>query len=435
MKKCASCTKDLPDAALHCVFCGAKQGAAPAVQPGLAKTSFGYSANDVMNQLGNQPPQQPQGGYQPPSSGLASPAAANAATIMVAPGGGPQGFNQPQGGYTPPAPAPAPSYGQPQGGYGGAPQGGGYQPPQQQPYSPPGGYGGGGMGIHSPPQPTPSPLPVAAAPPYLASNTAARAGRPIEPWKDSLKFLMLVWGAVALVTFAVPVSIDPLGFNWDMIIDGPGVMKIPFLMWAAVGLVALAVAAIPMDTLPRGIIAAVLGLAGLLVPTFAIVGMPPWQALLPLVGMLTLVPGLLVRHEYTESLVARILVTIGVVATLLPLLIPIGGQIPLVSVFKGLIEAPGEAKVGPILQIAQVVLVVTALLAWMPGPATGGAKVIAWAMILFPVLEFAIELLLGGNIGDVVSKRPGMLVQWAPQTVYMVLTGYGLATVIGKQLE
>ena len=31
MKKCASCTKDLPDAALHCVFCGAKQPPAPAV--------------------------------------------------------------------------------------------------------------------------------------------------------------------------------------------------------------------------------------------------------------------------------------------------------------------------------------------------------------------------------------------------------------------
>jgi hypothetical protein len=238
-----------------------------------------------------------------------------------------------------------------------------------------------------------------------------------------------------LASFATPVSVDPKGFNWDMIIDGPGVMKIPALLWAAVGLVALAVAAIPMDSLPRGIIAAVLGLAGIFVPIFAIIGMPPWQGLLPIVGLLMLVPGLLVRHEYTESLVARILVTVGVIATLLPFLIPVGGQIPLVSIFKGLIDAPGEAKVGPILQIVQIVIVVTALLAWMPGPATGGAKVIAWAMILFPVVAFVVAFLLRGHIGDVVSKRPGMLVQWAPQTVYMVLTGYGLATVIGKHLE
>ena len=28
MKNCPSCSKELPDAALHCVFCGAKQGPA-----------------------------------------------------------------------------------------------------------------------------------------------------------------------------------------------------------------------------------------------------------------------------------------------------------------------------------------------------------------------------------------------------------------------
>ena len=55
MKKCASCTKDLPEAALHCVFCGAKQPPAPAVQPGLAKTAFGYS-NEMMEQLKSQAP-------------------------------------------------------------------------------------------------------------------------------------------------------------------------------------------------------------------------------------------------------------------------------------------------------------------------------------------------------------------------------------------
>ena len=64
VKKCSNCSKDLPEAALHCVFCGAKQAAAPAVQPGVAKTAFGYSANEVMAQLGQQQPQ--QGGYQPP---------------------------------------------------------------------------------------------------------------------------------------------------------------------------------------------------------------------------------------------------------------------------------------------------------------------------------------------------------------------------------
>src|SRR5690606_34987091 len=107
-----------------------------------------------------------------------------------------------------------------------------------------------------------------------------------------------------------------------------------------------------------------------------------WQVLLPLVGMLALVPGLLVRNEYTESLVARILVTIGVVCTLLPLVIPTGGEIPLVGMFKGLIEAPGEGKVRFIVDIAVLVVVVMTLLVWMPGPATAGGKVFAWVLIL-----------------------------------------------------
>ena len=52
MKKCASCTKDLPDAALHCVFCGAKQAPAPAAQPAMAKTVMGsYSASDMIAAL------------------------------------------------------------------------------------------------------------------------------------------------------------------------------------------------------------------------------------------------------------------------------------------------------------------------------------------------------------------------------------------------
>ena len=100
MKKCASCTKDLPEAALHCVFCGAKQPPAPAVQPGLAKTAFGYS-NEMMAQL-RQPPttaQSPAPPMPPPAPPLrpsaqvmprANPssqpppvAAANAATLFI----------------------------------------------------------------------------------------------------------------------------------------------------------------------------------------------------------------------------------------------------------------------------------------------------------------------------------------------------------------
>src|SRR5947207_10707473 len=75
LKKCASCTKDLPDAALHCVFCGAKQPPAPAVAGSVAKTVMGHSSNEVIEALKAQAARNP------------APAAAP---------------------YTPPAPAPAP---------------------------------------------------------------------------------------------------------------------------------------------------------------------------------------------------------------------------------------------------------------------------------------------------------------------------------------
>jgi hypothetical protein len=413
VKKCASCTKDLPEAALHCVFCGAKQAPAPAVQPGPAKTAFGYSANEVMDQLNRprsgsqnppmqQPPAQQPTVVQPP---YPQPNAANAAT-MFAPGPPPQ-QQQP---YAPTAPAYA------------ATQAVGTAP-------------SAGMGIHSPQQLTPQPLPT-APPPYLASQTAARAGHPIEPWKDALRIVMFVWGALTLCAFVTPMSINPLTFHWDGIIHASGTDKLPSLIIAAVGLLAVVIAGIPMAALPRGILAAVLGLAGIFVPQL-LHGAPHWQEVLGLVAILALVPGLLARNEYTESLFARILVTLGVICLLLPLLLPDHGEVPLVQMFKGLLDAPGKAKIGPALELGLIVIAVMSLLAWMPGPATGGAKVFAWLLILWPTLISQVTMLLvQGHLGDVIKESPfRATMAWAPAAAYMALVGYGLATTFGKQLE
>ena len=448
VKKCSNCSKDLPEAALHCVFCGAKQAAAPAVQPGLAKTAFGYSANEVMQQLGNQPPgggyqrpqggsqpppaaapyQPPGGGFQPPQGGLAQPQHnANAATIMVGPGGPPPAA----GGYQPPNAAPyggGQPYGQPQG-YG---AGGGYQQPQ-------GGYGGApmggqGMGVHSPQVMTPQPLP-AAAPPYLASRTASRAGRPIEPWKDALPLQMFIWGGVALAAFATPLMFDPkIRFNWDNIADAPGKAKIPFLIWGAVGLLSIVFGAIPLQTIGRGLVAMLMGLAGIVVP-LVLAGHfgDRWQEVLTLIGAMCLIPGLFVRHEYTESIVGRMLVTIGVLLSLVRYLVPEHGEIPLVGLFKALINAGSHMEM-VIVPLAYLVLLVMCLLVWMPGPATAGAKIFAWLLIVFPIV--AVVMFTLEDLDKMLPKAPGQfLAMWVPEVVYSVLLGYGGATVIGKQLE
>jgi hypothetical protein len=378
-----------------------------------------------------QPPVQ-----QPPMPAPQPVNAAAAAKTMFAPGP-PPALPQQQPQYQ------AQPYQQPQA-YNPQAYGSGGMSPQQAPMVPMApphaatqatGPAGAGMGIHSPQQLTPQPLPT-APPPYLASQTAQRAGRPIEPWKDSLKIQMFIWGALTLVAFVTPLATSPMAFNWDAIIHAEGTAKIGPLLLGAIGILAIALAVIPMAPAPRGVLAAVLGLAGIFVPIF-LHGMPPWQVLIGLVATLALVPGLLARNEYVESLFTRILVTIGVVCVLLPLVIPEHGEVPLVAMFKALMDAPGKAKIGPALELGLVVIAVMSLLAWMPGPATGGGKAFAWLLILWPTLiTQLVMLLVQGHIGDVVKESPfSATMAWAPAAAYFVLVGYGLATVFGKQLE
>jgi hypothetical protein len=437
----------LPEAALHCVFCGAKQPPAPAVQPGLAKTAFGYS-NEMMEQLKSQAPPSsgpgpyvppsPQPAYQPPQpprhppssppygGGLAPSTNANAATMFVQ--GGPP--NAPQRQHPPSQPPqnqaafmqtavspPQPQYPQ-------------YPQPVPQPMAPP--MNMQGMGVQGP-QGAYGAQPIAPAP-YLGAARMHNANAPIEPWKDALPMMMIAWGIATLVAFAVPLSIHPLVFNWDMIIHGEGAQKLPMLVTAALGLLGVVIGAIPMAVMPRGILAALLGISSVLVPFVAMGVMPPWQALVPMIGVALIIPGQLMRNEYVESTLSRVLVTIGVVAVLLPLVVPDHGEIPLVALLKGVIN--GHVDSATIILLATIVFVVVNLLVWLPGPATAGGKVFAWIWILAPFIVTAVAM--GENashIPDILKETPGALVQWVPMTTAAAFIGYGLATVFGKQLE
>ena len=265
---------------------------------------------------------------------------------------------------------------------------------------------------------------------------------------------MFIWGGVLLVAFATPLLVNPkLVFYWDMIANEAGVAKLPPLIMAAVGLLSIAIAAIPMSPAPRGMIAAVLGLSGVLVPMF-LAGAPPWQSILPVAGLIILIPSLLVRNEYRDSTLPRILVTIGVITTLAPLLIPQHGSLPLVELFKAAIDAPGSAKLLILVILAQIAIVILSLLAWMPSPASGGAKLFAWMIMLAPVavmvsifvvmgmLEhlpdapgFGLAWVYGGPGSALGAKGAAMPAGFGFGVAYAVLIGYGIATVIGKKLE
>jgi hypothetical protein len=296
-----------------------------------------------------------------------------------------------------------------------------------------------------PPPPQPQPpimqIPAAQPPPYHTSPTATRSSQPIEPWRDSLRLMMFLWGVALLAAFAAPLSTSPLRFNWTLILDGAGTARLPPLLLAAIGFLSVVLAAIPMPAVARGGIAALLGLAGIAVP-IVLTGLPAWQLLLPMLGALLLVPSLLVRNEYRDAMVPRILVTLGAIGILLPALLPQNGAIPLVSTFKDLIDQPGTAKIPQALSVGLIFIVVMSLLAWLPAPVTGAAKLWAWLLILWAFITHVTLLVVGGHLGDVVVSTPNAtVIAWVAGegmvlgSAYLVLVGYGLASVVGKQLE
>jgi hypothetical protein len=253
---------------------------------------------------------------------------------------------------------------------------------------------------------------------------------------------MFLGGVALLAAFAVPLQTSPaLHFHWNTILDGQGMTRLPPLLLGAIGLLSIVLAFLPMPVAPRGLIAALLGLAGIAVP-IALIGVPPWQALAPLIGIVLLVPGLLVRNEYRDALVARLFVTLGVIGILLPFLVPQHDAIPLVSVFKRLIDLPGSQKIEPALDLCLITVVVMSLLAWLPAPVTGGAKVWAWLLILWALFVHVIHVVLAGHLGAAISGAPNQtILAWVAGgavgigSAYLVIIGYGMASVIGKQLE
>ena len=464
MKKCASCTKDLPDAALHCVFCGAKQPPAPASQPAMARTVMGYG-NDELDKLReqatlanaarkstpsvppvnlqvatgfdatapapaitsprahnpSQPP--PVSGYAP--GALAPVAGVNAATMFAdgpPPGAAPRAHSPSQ---VPAAPSVKPSAGAYNIGT-----------PQPSPYAP--------SSPAYPAQVPATPATQVLPPPYLAPGAAARTLRPVEPWKNALRTQMFLWGALLLIAFAVPLTLEPLTGNWDTVLHGAGSAKLLPLILAAVGFLAIVVGSIPMEPGARGMIALLLGLAGIAVPiALAVVNAPEgvnaadWHRLVPLVGILLLVPGLLIRAHYRDSIAPRIMVTLGALAVLVPYVVPVGGNVPLVGAIQATFS--GEVGLASVLDFAlyafPVVLCVLSLLVWLPAPATGGASLIAWLFILFPLITHAAMLFLHGDPSQITATPNAALVGWVDGSGYLAIFSYGLASVVGKQLE
>lgn len=546
MKKCVQCTKDLPDAALHCVFCGSKQPAQAPPQE-LARTVMGYSANQVRDQLAAQgaaaatprphspsasppmtapaplpqPAPQPiaqpvaqppvpfnqSPSYRPPPAPVAPqpapaaayphsapafppPVSANAATMFVPsagrpdgagplsnpshPGAGPNLANNSGGGYGGNNSGGGYSSNNSGGGYGnnsspnnhGVPalassartmaapapalHGGGYfnpgnpgnsgspsdagnpmaapsyvPPPASSPYQPP--------AFVSPPSYQPQPVPH--SPPYLASQST---DRPVDPYRDGLRLVLFAFGILLLGAFCTPMTSSPLSFHWSSLTaELPIEAKIPSLLLAVVGALSIIIASPPLATASRGLLAVVIALLGIATPIVLAKGFGDgWRPIVFFAAPFLLIPGLLLRQEFRESFLPRLLVTLGVLATLALMLVPIGDTLPLVGTVKQVVDAAGTAKVAPLLQLVYLVIVVLTLLVWLPAPASAGAKLFAWLLIFWTAIDHFQGLILAENLGEAIKASPFAAVMvWAPPVAYVAIFSYGLAALLGKQLE
>ena len=248
---------------------------------------------------------------------------------------------------------------------------------------------------------------------------------------------MLVWGVLTLAALATPVTLSPTSFSWQAL-EGETSVMIAYLVTAALGVLGVIIAIhCRMPTLARGLLATLLGLAPLALPIVFANSLPPWQQLLELACVLVLVPSLLLRSAYTDSIVPRLLVTLCVIALVAPSLIPRGGDIPLVGLFKNLMDS--SLKLQGVIEIARLALVILTLLVWMPGPATAGGTMFAWLVIFAigygPSLLDTARGMIAESSLEAVKHAPSAAVLWIIPTTCLAFVGYGLATVIGKQLE
>jgi hypothetical protein len=398
----------------------------------------------------------------PPSA----PPSQAATMFMQGPGGGATPMSAPV--------SPAP----PMGGMGGPPppMGGMGGPPP-----PMGGMGGppppmGGMGGPPPPMmqpPPPAPQPMmqphtaivqAPQPPYLASQTAARMGAPVEPFNAGLQTALIVFGVLLLAAFVVPLSTkrDTL-FWWDALDEiKDGKLKVVPILLAAAGALGILFGSIPLAATARGAGAAALGIIALLYGALAVPAEFAWQGAVGVGGGILLPAGLLLRSAYKDQMLGRALATVGALCVLAVWLVPVDGNIPIQGLFDMMTsDAKTPLKVAAAVRLLYPVLAVIALVVWIPAPSSAGGTGLAWAWILTPIVVHYAIMIATGKIGDAAADSPfmtffsgveaaasnpnarGEAAQMAlfltPSGIiaagYTAFAGFGLAALLGKNLE
>lgn len=261
---------------------------------------------------------------------------------------------------------------------------------------------------------------------------------PVEPFADALRALMLGLGTLLIACFAAPWSVsDGAEFSWDVLRNAEATYpRLIALLMVASGLSALLLAILPAATIGRGLAAACLGTLSL-IASEASDPQGAWWIFSWLLGMAALVAGLLLRSQYRSSLVARLIVTAGALALIVPWLVPIDGDPRIAVVLSNLgSDISLGAKLSGLVQLGVLALAGVALFAWLPAPSSAAAGVLAWIVVaVIPIVTLA-DLLASSDIATRISRNLGATILVPLSTAaWIALGGWGVATLVGKSLE
>lgn len=447
VKHCVNCSGEIPASAAHCVYCGSRQPGPAADDP--KRTMLGHPGMAQELAARARPSQPPPAADPFAATGYLDP---QGGPGRLGGGGGFGGPSQGGPGYGPgqapdyrggpvspghgpppayPGPGPAAPYGSPPPEYHRDPSG----------FGPPPGAFGPPPGAFGPPPDMPFDSRPAVEPPRPRAAPLPHPGRagPFEPWADSLRTALLVFGVLLVACFVAPWGIGEgeATFAWTLFrAPVPFAAKMLPVLLAGTGLLAVVFGAAPLSATARGFAAAALGTAPLV---FQVAATDPfaWQSATWTAGLVALLCGLVLRSQYTGSWLARGLVTSGAIIAVLVYLVPVGDQIPVVALAETLLDGPVTAELaldpqGPV----PLLLIVLSLLVWLPASTRAGAAVIAWLLLAFPVLAtVALAALADDPLAAIKSDLFAIVYLPVATMAWLALSAYGIATVCGKQLE
>lgn len=437
MKFCRHCGKEIPDAAAFCVHCGSKVGEAPG-GPRAGTDAFAQTAL-----LAAPPARNGTQGIGPPPTPVQADGRTHAwSRIPEPPTGRPEAAPAvTMAGVPPAAPAASPTIPSvTRQGLGSAPPAGSQAPDATRPALaapsrvPPPARAAPPATAEAPPRATPAASAPARATPVAAAKSTAKSEdlrmANSDPGFDrGLRLTGIVLGTLLFGYFFVPVGPE-YTFLWDKLREGR-LSDVHFMHWiypTGMGLLLILLGLIPLPAALRGILCAALGIAPFLYVVAQagplLRGFDPgklaghiardaigaadltWRAQALAGGLFVLPFALYLRARRWSSIVARILVAVGIAGMLALYLYPLSSpalegvsRIPAVAMFERLGGLGTMAYVASGLLAFPLLLALLSFAAFAGSGSSGGGNLLGTLFLLWAPLAIAMGIVRGAMGG------------------------------------